>query len=270
MATSQQLRLEDVQAAFRLVIEVREHQADQMAWKTHLLAGICKLIGANSGFAVEAPIPLDPDNPGMVNLVEVGWITPAQRQVCAEYFKVQKLAGDPSIPPFAAYSGRSVSLTRDQLVDQRTWYASDHVNVVRRTADSDAFVLSQQVIPELGIKQVFQVSRSWKDATPFEPRHRRIVRLVHQELGRLWQRDLEHQRNNPINQLPPRLRQTLDLLRQGNSEKQIAAQLSITRHGAHNLIRRLHRRFNVATRGELLAFAEAHPPHGFNAAAVWP
>lgn len=262
MSRSQQLSLADIQAAYRLVVEVRERCADPVGWKSFLLAGICHLTGGRSGFACEAPIRLDPNNVGMRNVVEFGWDSPRQRQVCTDFIQDQRVAADPSIPALIACTGQSVSLLRDQMVDNAAWYGSDHVNVMRRAADSDAFVMSQQMLPELGIKQFMLISRPWREK-PFEQRQRRIVRLIHEELGRLWSHDLQKQRDNPINALPPRLRQALELLRRGDSEKQVAAKLSISRHGAHHLIRRLHRELGVATRGELLALAAARQTKGF-------
>ena len=53
--------------------------------------------------------------------------------------------------------------------------------------------------------------------------------------------------------LPPRERQTLTMLLRGLPEKRIAAALSISRHTVHVYVRQLYRRFNVGSRGELLA-----------------
>ena len=56
-----------------------------------------------------------------------------------------------------------------------------------------------------------------------------------------------------INALPPRLRQTLVGLLQGDSEKQVAAKLQLSPHTVHVYVKSLYRRFRVASRGELLA-----------------
>lgn len=53
--------------------------------------------------------------------------------------------------------------------------------------------------------------------------------------------------------LSPRLRQTLDRLLAGDSEKQIAVRLRISPHTVHVYAKQLHKRFGVASRGELLA-----------------
>ncbi|HEV7302161.1 MAG TPA: LuxR C-terminal-related transcriptional regulator [Tepidisphaeraceae bacterium] len=56
-----------------------------------------------------------------------------------------------------------------------------------------------------------------------------------------------------IADLPPRLRQTLAGLLEGDSEKQVARHLNISPHTVHVYVKALYKRFNVASRGELLA-----------------
>jgi DNA-binding CsgD family transcriptional regulator len=53
--------------------------------------------------------------------------------------------------------------------------------------------------------------------------------------------------------LSRRERETLELLLAGNAEKQIAARLSISRHTVHVYVKSLYKRFDVNSRGELLA-----------------
>ena len=53
--------------------------------------------------------------------------------------------------------------------------------------------------------------------------------------------------------LSPRVRQTLELLLAGDSEKQIAAKLKISQHTVHDYVKRVYRQFGVGTRAELLA-----------------
>lgn len=53
--------------------------------------------------------------------------------------------------------------------------------------------------------------------------------------------------------LPPRLRQVLVCLMEGDSEQQVAHRLGISAHTVHEHVKRLHRRFDVSSRGELLA-----------------
>jgi DNA-binding NarL/FixJ family response regulator len=53
--------------------------------------------------------------------------------------------------------------------------------------------------------------------------------------------------------LSPRLSQTLQLLLTGDSEKQVANKLRLSRHTVHVYVKALYRRYDVSTRAELLA-----------------
>ena len=53
--------------------------------------------------------------------------------------------------------------------------------------------------------------------------------------------------------LSPRMRQTLERLLAGDSEKEIAARLGLSPHTVHVYVKTLYRRFGVCSRGELFA-----------------
>jgi DNA-binding CsgD family transcriptional regulator len=53
--------------------------------------------------------------------------------------------------------------------------------------------------------------------------------------------------------LSPRMRQTLELLVRGDSERQIALKLKISPHTVHVYVKQLYKRFNANSRGELLS-----------------
>jgi DNA-binding CsgD family transcriptional regulator len=53
--------------------------------------------------------------------------------------------------------------------------------------------------------------------------------------------------------LSPRLRQTLEALIVGDSEKQIALKLKVSQHTVHFYVKQLYKRFGANSRGELLA-----------------
>jgi DNA-binding NarL/FixJ family response regulator len=53
--------------------------------------------------------------------------------------------------------------------------------------------------------------------------------------------------------LSPRMRQTLEQLLAGDSEKQIAQRLGLSRHTVHVYVKALYKGFSVSSRGELLA-----------------
>ena len=54
-------------------------------------------------------------------------------------------------------------------------------------------------------------------------------------------------------ELSPRLQQTLQFLLAGDSEKQVARRLGLSPHTVHVYVKKLYRRYDVSSRGELLA-----------------
>jgi len=61
-------------------------------------------------------------------------------------------------------------------------------------------------------------------------------------------------RPRPIDaDLPPRMRQTLEGLLAGDSEKQVAAKLGLSRHTVHVYVKQLYKHYEVSSRAELLA-----------------
>lgn len=91
---------------------------------------------------------------------------------------------------------------------------------------------------------------------------RRIVAELCKQLGRAAgapvQREVNGASTNSLVEidkleLPPRQRQTLERLLQGDSEKQIAQRLRLSPHTIHSYVKALHKRLNVNSRGELLA-----------------
>ena len=88
---------------------------------------------------------------------------------------------------------------------------------------------------------------------------RRLAHLFHDELFRHVGTSLATDARGPFAALPPRLRQTLGCLLEGDSEKQVALRLGLSRHTVHEYVSELYRRFGVQSRAELLALC-LRPP----------
>ena len=79
------------------------------------------------------------------------------------------------------------------------------------------------------------------------------MRFFHGELGRLIGRSLVSGTEPSPDRLPPRLRQTLACLLEGDSEKQVAARLGLSNATVHQYVTALYRHFAVQSRAQLLA-----------------
>lgn len=238
MDRSDVVRFDEAQQLLRLVVELRDvPAADQ---KAHALTGLARLVDAQVGLWVEvAGLAL-----GQLE-VELGWTGAAERRAFHAYLeREQYVAPDPTMAPLARCAAGATVL-REHLIDDTTWYASDHAQTLRRAANVDSFIYSTHTSGA-----AFSLHRPWR-APRFSERERRLVELFHRECGFLHA-------TAPV-PLPPRLRATLALLARGLSEKQIAAELGLSPHTVHDYVKALHRRFGVQSRGELLARAHKLP-----------
>jgi DNA-binding NarL/FixJ family response regulator len=62
--------------------------------------------------------------------------------------------------------------------------------------------------------------------------------------------------------LAPRVRETLSCLLEGDSEKQVAARLNLSRETVHQYVKALYRHYRVTSRPELLARVFRQAPGG--------
>ena len=88
-------------------------------------------------------------------------------------------------------------------------------------------------------------------AAPFQRRDARLVRLLNTELARLIGPVLSDE-TDPVSALPPRLRKTLERLLMGDSEKQAALALGLSKATVHEYVGLLYRHFSVNSRSELM------------------
>jgi DNA-binding CsgD family transcriptional regulator len=247
MNKSQRLRTADIRDVFHLLGEITELGRDPDQWRLHLLQKSLPLIGARVGAVCEHYI--NPENPAdtrLVGLVELGWIEDQQQRFYS-YLNSGGIAQDPQHIPVQRMLYRSFTRRRRDFVSDELWYSSPVVDPLRRQCNVDDHIYSRWRLPQPGWAHCLSLMRAW-GAAPYTERDRLLVSLLHRELGRLWAKS----DFGPLASLPPRLRQTLDLIFSGYSEKQMGEALNVSAHTAHDFCRRLYRHFNVTSRGSLL------------------
>src|SRR3954462_12655602 len=87
MGHSQELRLRDIRAVFRLVGEVRELGADPRTWGRHMLEQLRRGTGTLVGPATETAARFDLKMPPVDNIVEVGWPGEAESELGHRYLE---------------------------------------------------------------------------------------------------------------------------------------------------------------------------------------
>lgn len=96
--------------------------------------------------------------------------------------------------------------------------------------------------------------RSPSIARTFGPREVALLKLLHDESAPLVGVRLTTEEHLSRNGLSRRLRETLTLLLDGQSEKQVASEMNLGTRTVHDYVTRLYEHFRVSSRAELLAY----------------
>jgi DNA-binding CsgD family transcriptional regulator len=243
---------EEIRPLVRLSLELYDLLPEPRLWKEKVVRGLCRITDAKCG-SLCLLRGVSPKTPwSVVSSVDAGWEKPRS----AEAF--MRSLQDPQRPdPMRAIgvvAGETVTRTRRQVVADDVWAASDQVRDFRHRAGIDDCIYSLHRFPQRGWAMGLLLHRA-KGAAPFGPRERLLVEIMHGEMGELYRRDAELVRLfvGGGNGLPPRMRQTLDLLLEGHSEQAVAKRMGLSPNTVHVHVRGLYGRFNVNSRAELMA-----------------
>ena len=256
MGNSERLRLRDVRAAFRLVGEVSELGPDPIAWRERLFEGLRHLTGSVQavGGESEGLFAVDP-NAHPLRLFYAG-VSANDQRVHLEYMaRDDFLAIDTAMPRLVRSLRSVVTNSDEQLLGNRARHNSPLFNEYLRPLRLDDRIISFCQMTDEGSRSLWNgitLERALGDR-PFSARERQLVHFVHRELKPLMGNRLSTWRDGQHRPLSPRLRQTLDLLLLGKSEKQIAYKCGLVQSTIHEYITALYRRYGVSGRAELMA-----------------
>lgn len=254
MSHSATLRAADVRAVFHLVGECRELGDDPILWRRHLLVGLGRLTGA--GFCVAAEIG-DGKQPSRYDLgtVDLGADNGFNRTGWLR--SLTEFQTDAFINPLInAYLDRAVPgivLPRTDLVPDREWYSSFYYQGCRRTLGADASLLCIRPIRNTRddycglylLRPIREQDFNGRQRAVAAEAMTLVAPLIGGALGRFYE-------PSPSD-LSPRLRQLLWCLLKGETDKQMAAWLGLTRHTVNQYTKTVFRHFGVRSRAELLA-----------------
>jgi DNA-binding CsgD family transcriptional regulator len=252
MARSKRLTVREVREVFRLLGECRELGVDVSAWQRHLAAGLCRITGAQVGLVGEVEYSQRAYNHPR-HVADVGWSCLADRRRVMDFFASELYGRDLSAERFfRIFPLQSRTVSRKQIIHNSEWVRSAMFNDFIRPAGLDLRILSKQGFGG-GERSMNLVLYSPLGEAPPPERSRRLVHLAQQELGPLLGTTLATAEEPGWSSLPPRWRQTLDCLLNGDSEKQAASRLGISQQTAHQYVKCLYKHFGVSSRSELLA-----------------
>jgi DNA-binding CsgD family transcriptional regulator len=175
---------------------------------------------------------------------------------------------------------RPIVHARRQLVDDGRRSRSTFPSGTHGALKLGDELISLMLLPSTGVGtrrmliSALRLFRSVDMKEPFGEREQTLLRLFHSQAAWLFRAPLRTAHDPPdaangidlihlarragpraptAHMLSPRQRQTLRLLLGGDSEKQIASKLSVSRHTVHEHVKAIYRNTGVSSRGELFA-----------------
>ena len=258
MGKSVRLRIEEIESVYRLVNECRELWADADAWQDHLVAGACRLTRMAVGQYNEQRLALDLQSTEILDETFGGeWRDASARECVMRMYRehANRASFFPRCMRLASQAlvGSDATAMRRDLRDDADWYRSLVYNEYRRPAQIDDLILSFGFNPRSGSVVMLAMNQDVSDRAPTD-RAAGVLSLLTRSIAPLVGTTLTTRVQRGSHQLSPRLRQTLDALLAGDSEKQIATRLGLRGTTVHEYIGALYRLFDVESRGELMAY----------------
>jgi DNA-binding CsgD family transcriptional regulator len=249
------ISLDDVSAVIRLVREVCDRWDDPARWREHLLKGnVGMMLTEHHGkmyhfgrLSVTSVVGLqDP----MRNLVQ-----PSIKQMEDRDYQDVSENFLPGLTRLYDNFVRQkwVTVRREEMVDDGTYYAAPHYRDFRKHLNCDDYVVSIRMVDLPRRPEGISIDRP-HGAERFGPREVAILKLLHDEIAPLVGVRLATEEHLCRDGLSRRLRQTLELLLEGSSEKQVARELELSVKTVHEYVGMLYKHFQVSSRGELLAY----------------
>ena len=146
-----------------------------------------------------------------------------------------------------------VTLARDQITSAAESHPSQSYMSFRRQLGCDDYVVSIRIVDVPRRPEAINIDRP-PGAPRFGPREVELLKLLHDEIAPLIGVRLATEDQLCRDGLSKRLKETLTLLLDGRSEKEVASALSLSVKTVHDYVTMLYEHFDVSSRAELLAY----------------
>jgi DNA-binding CsgD family transcriptional regulator len=258
MDFSMDISLEDVSNVIRLVREVCDRWDNPRAWREHLLLGACEMLGGNVGMMVADAGP-SKTSFGRPIVMSVVGLPPSLRALVPPAFsQFENQAYDECMPglsklQYQVDSQGWVTVARDAIADTDAYHAAPLYQSFRRQIDCDEYVVSIRIVDIPRRVEGINIDRP-HGAPPFGHREVELLKLLHDEIAPLIGVRLATEEHLCRDGLSKRLGETLSLLLEGCSEKEVATALGLSARTVHDYVTMLYEHFEVSSRAELLAY----------------
>lgn len=253
---SSRLSAQDLRTVYMLIGECCELGADPLVWRQHFLSRLNACFGAVASVDIEATF--DSKVPGIGAKVDMALtldqFTGRERDLLTRCMREMRMEANPLGVELLQVCAlhQSAAVTRRERVSDATWQSCEFMTEYFGPLGWDDMLVAIIKLPT-GLR-CFNFSKVRGDR-PFSPRDARMLQLLVSELSAISPQRLAPMSEQSLLDLPPRMREILAALADGDNEKQIAARLGITRNTVHEYVRRLFGRFGVSSRSELMVRA---------------
>jgi DNA-binding CsgD family transcriptional regulator len=254
LSKSNALRLREIREIFRLAGDCRTLGTNRLAWNQLLIeraAAQFDAVMTNAALIQAKLVPgfksEIPDHLGDY------WEQPEFRTKWLDIISRNDYKVFSSVKIFHRRFSNQLTLSREQLIRDAQWANSVELNEFRKPCGQDDFVYSMCRVSTSPFAHLVTINKAF-GGKKFTARQRKQLQLLHAELTLLFEADLTLERapTKPLDRLPARLRQVLEFLFEGATEKQIAFRMGLSRHTVHDYVKSLHRRLGVHSRAELI------------------
>jgi DNA-binding CsgD family transcriptional regulator len=257
---------QDVRDLLHVMAELACMRNDPRRWRIEALTSMMRMLPASASVALIVQLNrADPEAvPTVQSIFDLGFKGSAEHEAFLNEFNEAPLR-DPlckrALQAARHCERRTVTMLRREVVEDAEWYSSSNVDRYRRLARVDDCVVSvhrNRTAAGAGtdageLMMVWMAFRGWGEPARFTGRERQLVDALHGGLEWLYLSEETLQRVTRATALSPRLRQTLDYLLGGDTERQVAARMSISIHTVHDYVKALYVHFGVSSRMELMA-----------------
>jgi DNA-binding CsgD family transcriptional regulator len=260
--------MDDVSAVVRIVREVCDMWDDPSAWRDRLIRGACRLLNGHVGMMLADYQPEEGWFGSMTVMSVVGLpshmqalVQPAMSQMNQRQFEDVSENLMPGISSLQDEMERQgwVTAALTQVCDEASYHASPWYQNFRKQIDCDDNVVSIRIVDVPRRPEIISIDRP-HGAQAFGAREVALLKLLHDEITPLVGVRLATEEHLSRDGLSKRLRETLTLLLEGQSEKQVASSLNLGTRTVHDYVTRLYEHFRVSSRAELLAYFIGRTP----------
>ncbi len=246
---NENLTIRDTKIAISIVNRCRDVGHDAHAWNQRL----AEELQAEFGTQLTNTFLQHADSLGLdTSLVFVDvWQDPTPRELWLKLINREVYRDHGTFQEFFREFQGARTARRCELVPDEQWYVSQELKEHRAACGQDDMMISCQTVPNRNLLHCLTLNHA-SGGPKFSDRDQRLVRLIHETLTSMMGTTLTLDIKPSIGSLPPRLQEVLELLMKGQSEKEIATQLSLSRNTIHSYVTDIYRRFKVNSRSELL------------------